>query len=141
MAQLCKHLRLYSTKNYSHAHLQLDWLTFKSDIAVVAEEFIVSDPDFSSGAGSTEVASTGNTLYHTWIISNSFQNTKKQKCRSQAAQIKLNKAWTITPQSLEANVQRLVDQNATNSEEVFKATTGQWIAEIHQVSKHKADGF
>lgn len=39
------------------------WLSsFKSDIAVVAEEFVVSDPDFSSRAGSTKVASTGNTL-------------------------------------------------------------------------------
>lgn len=45
--------------------LQLDCLTFKSDIAVVAEEFVVSDPDFSSRAGSTKVASAGNTLYHT----------------------------------------------------------------------------
>lgn len=100
-------------------HMQMDCLTFKSDIAVVAEEFVVSDPDFSSRAGSTKVASTGNTLYHTWIISNSFQNTKKRKCCSKAAQIMLNKGWTITPQSLEAIVQRLVDQNATSPEEVF----------------------
>lgn len=42
---------------------QLDCLTFKSDIAVVAEEFVVSDPNFSSGAGSPKVASTGNALY------------------------------------------------------------------------------
>lgn len=77
--------------------LQLDCLTFKSDIAVVAEEFVVSDPDFSSRAGSPKVASTGNTLYDRSLVSNSLQNTKKRKCFSKAAWIKPNKAWTTNP--------------------------------------------